>query len=180
MAKTVISGNTTRLWWLSFAIGIMYIVAGIVMISNPKESFYTICRIAGIPFAISGIYETYITVARRNKFDFKGWLIFSGLLDLAIGLIMILKPQMVLIPVTILISILILYQSIILMKKAFDQKTKHSMGWKWILGLAIVLMLISIVLILKPEIIGAAIAIWLGATFLIFGIYRTFLFFSLK
>ncbi len=174
------SGKISHIWWLTLLIGIIYIIIGVIMVSNPIHSFYTICKIAGIPLVISGIYETYLTISNYKKLDLKGWLVFSGLIDIAIGLILILKPQIILIPVTLLISALLIYQSVLLIRKAFKQKATHPEGWKWILGLGVILIIISIMLIVKPEIVGAALAIWLGIIFAVFGVYRIYLFFKAK
>ncbi len=166
-------------WWLTLSIGVIYTIVGVLMIKNPLTSFYTLCIIAGIPLIISGIYEIYLTIAnRKNKID--GLLIFSGLIDLGLGLVLVSNPKIILIIVTLLISLLLIFQGIVLIRKAVQLKSANPRGWKWVLGIGIVLLLISSILIIRPNIAGKAISIWLGISFIVFGAYRIFLFFRVK
>lgn len=176
---TITSGRKNNFWWLTLSTGIIYIVVGILMLRNPLNSFYTLCMIAGIPLLIGGIIEVFLTISNRKKMT-GNWLTFSGLIDVGIGLILVLNPKVILVLVTLLLSILLIYQGLILIRKAVKQKSVNPRGWKWTLGLGIVLLLITAVLIVKPEIVGAALSIWLGVTFIIFGVYRILLFFNSK
>ena len=165
--------------WLSLVIGIIYIIIGILMFRNPVSSFYTLCKIAGILLIISGTIETYLTFSNLKKIS-QNWLVFSSIIDLGIGLILVLNPKIILVLVTLLISLLFIYQAIFLIQKAVKQKSTNPKGWKWILGIGVLLIIATIILIAKPEIVGAAVAIWLGLTFLAFGIYRIILFFKFR
>lgn len=173
------SSKISNFWWLTLTIGIVYTIVGILMLRNPLNSFYTLCVIAGIPLIISGIFETYLTIVNRKKMG-HDWLVFSGLIDLGIGLILVSNPKFILILVTLLISLLLIYQAVIIIRKAVQIKTTNPKGWKWMLGSGILLIILTAILIVKPEIVGAALSVWLGITFMVFGFYRIFLFFRMK
>jgi len=176
---TILPKRINNFWWLTLSIGIIYTVVGVMMIKNPLTSFYTLCVIAGIPLIISGIYEIYLAISsRKNNVD--GLLVFSGLIDLGLGLVLVSNPKIILVIVTLLISLLLIFQGIILIRKAVQLKSANPKGWKWVLGIGLVLLLISGILIIKPEIAAKALSIWLGVSFIIFGVYRIFLFFRVK
>ncbi len=169
----------SNFWWLTLTVGIVYTIVGILMLKNPLSSFYTLCVIAGIPLIISGIFETYLTIVNRKKMG-HDWLVFSGLIDLGIGLILVSNPKFILILVTLLISLLLIYQAVVVIRKAIHLRGTNPKGWKWMLGAGILLIILTAILIIKPEIVGAALSVWLGITFIIFGLYRIILFFKVK
>lgn len=174
-----VSTKINNFWWLTLFTGIIYLIVGFLLLKNPLDSFYTLCMIAGIPLIIGGLIETYLTISNRKKMA-NNWLAFSGLIDLGIGLILVLNPKVILTLVTLLISLLLVYQAILLIRKSVKQKSSNPQAWKWTLGIGIVLIIVTAVLIAKPEIVGAALSIWLGITFLVFGIYRIILFFKFR
>lgn len=173
------SKKINNFWWLTLLTGIIYMIVGFLLLKNPLDSFYTLCMIAGIPLIIGGLIETYLTISNRKKLAYN-WLAFSGLIDLGIGLILVLNPKVILTLVTLLISLLLIYQGIVLIRKSVKQKSTNPQAWKWTLGFGIVLIILTAILMAKPEIVGAALSIWLGITFLVFGVYRIILFFKFR
>lgn len=173
------SKKINNFWWLTLFTGIIYVIVGILLLKNPLDSFYTLCMIAGIPLIIGGLIEVYLTISNRQKIA-RNWLAFSGLIDLGIGLILVSNPKFILILVTLLISLLLIYQTILLIRKSVKQKSSNPKAWKWTLGFGIVLIIVTAILMAKPEIVGAVLSIWLGITFFVFGVYRIFLFFKFR
>lgn len=172
--------NSIKVWWIPAIIGVLFICFGIVIINNPFATFAAIAIFIGSILIVSGIAEIYLFVRVRNENKDWSWYMSSGVVDVLLGIILIANPKIILIIFTLLISLLLFYRAMHIIRRAIALKNTNNKNWMYVLGVGILVMALTILLIVKPEIIGAAISLWLAVVFIVFGVYRLYLALKLK
>ena len=99
---------------------------------------------------------------------------------MAIGLILILNPEILLKIITIFAAVWLTISGIVVLRRAFQFREGERDIWRWELILGIVLLLLAIILLLHPMILGLTIAIWTAIAFIALGIFRISLTIRLK
>lgn len=79
-------------WWILLLIGIINIVAGLVCFFNPGLTAVFLVTLMGLSWLFSGVLEVYAAIKLRKEIDNEGWLILGGLLSVAAGLVVIVRP----------------------------------------------------------------------------------------
>ncbi len=89
-------------WWLVLIQGIAAIIVGIMLLTSPGSTILIIVQILGIYWLISGIFGIVSLFVDRTAW---GWKLFSGILGILAGIVIIQHPiwSAVLIPTTLVI-----------------------------------------------------------------------------
>lgn len=161
-----------KLWWMPLIAGVIFIIFGSIIIKKPLASFYAISLIIGIFLIASGTAEVYFFTYHRKTLADWNWHLSGGLIDILIGVILILNPKIILIGITILISLWLFYRTYVSVKKAMQLKSENNKNWIWVLIFGILISALAVLLIIKPGIIGAALAFWIAIAFIAFGVFR--------
>jgi uncharacterized membrane protein HdeD (DUF308 family) len=70
--------------------GVIALLAGVIVIRHPSESLTVLALAFGICLLIAGVFELVIAVETSQR---RGWRILEGLVDLAIGILIVSWPQ---------------------------------------------------------------------------------------
>ena len=92
----VMAGGVTRMMWafkesslgkgiLVFLIGVLTLLAGIAVIAHPIMTAGVLTIVLAIYFFVDGFTELMAAFAMPGGMDGKGWLIFDGLVTIALG-----------------------------------------------------------------------------------------------
>ena len=74
--------------WFSLIVGVLFIIAGIASFTRPDKTLHFLAIVAGIAFIFRGIYELWFRQRiGRILGESSGWLIFSAILDIILGII---------------------------------------------------------------------------------------------
>lgn len=166
--------KTHRFDWASLIIGILFLIAGFVSFMRPDKTLHLLSVIMGVGFLLYGIYELLIRRRWvRTLGGSSGWVIFSGLVDLFLGILFIFYPGFGALYIAIIFAIWFMFDSIMdfMMTRTF--KGVASAGYYWTLViLSIVGFILGIVLLFSPM-ISAMTIVWIISTFLIvFGVVK--------
>ncbi len=159
-------------WWIPMIFGLIFIAIGVWILSAPAESFEQIIKFIGVIILVSGTAEIFLTIYKRRAIPGWGYQLTGGLIDMAIGLILILNPSILLKITSIFVAIWLTISSIMVLRRAFEFKGENRDIWRWELILGIVLLLLAILLLWHPMILGLTIAIWTAAAFIAMGVFR--------
>ena len=87
--------NSKNTKWTGLAVnGLVALVIGVVFIFLPQELIVTIVKIIGIVLGIAGVgLLAYTFFNNKKKGVFNAYNIFQGILNLAVGVIMIVEPE---------------------------------------------------------------------------------------
>jgi uncharacterized membrane protein HdeD (DUF308 family) len=87
-------------WWVVLLEGIAALVIGILLITDTEQTVFTLVLFLGIWWFIGGLFDLISLFIDRTQW---GWKLFSGILGLIAGLIVIRHPMWaaVLVPATL-------------------------------------------------------------------------------
>ena len=152
--------------------GVIFIITGIWILTSPVESFEQITRLIGVIILLSGATQVFLVVANRESSSRQGFQAFGGIIDLIIGLILILNPELLLRIFTRCVGIWLAVSGISLIMRAVEARKAKLPRWKWELGLGISFILLAGVFFWHPMFIGITIAIWTALAFIFLGVFR--------
>ena len=72
-------------FFLDLAMGVLYIVAGLMMVGNPAEAAVTLTLLIAMFLLVGGIFR--IIVALSGHFEHWGWVLLNGLITSALGIL---------------------------------------------------------------------------------------------
>lgn len=152
--------------------GVIFIITGIWILSSPVESFEQITRLIGVIILLSGAAQVFLLWSGRTKYPRWGLPALGGLIDLVIGLILILDPELLLRIITLFVGIWLVVSAISLITRAVEARKAKLLRWKWELGLGICFLLLAGLFFWHPMFVGITIAIWTALAFIILGVFR--------
>jgi len=167
-------------WWFPLLFGVLFVLIGIWILRSPKESFETITKIIGVVIVVSGTTQLLFSVSNRDAISWWGLQLLNGLVDLAIGIILIIYPEVLLKIITIFVGICLIINSVLMIMHSSGARKAGHGYWKWELILGIALIFMAFVFLWHPMILGATIAIWTAIAFILLGISRIALTFRLR
>jgi uncharacterized membrane protein HdeD (DUF308 family) len=173
------SRKLIRSWWAYLLNGILFIILGIWMVTMPSESFKTFSIIIGLIVGLSGLTEVILSVRYRKKHEEWVWNTTGGLLDLIIGILILFDPKVFLIIITLVISISLLVAAVVLVRGAVLSNREGHRSWTWKLAFGILVFLLAMVLIFRPEVLAVTMMLWMGIAFISLGILRVFMAFQI-
>jgi uncharacterized membrane protein HdeD (DUF308 family) len=152
-------------WWVVLLEGIAAVIIGILLLISPGVTTVVLIQFLGFYWLITGILALVSIFLDRSQW---GWKLFSGILGILAGLVVIRNPlwSAVLIPtfLVIVLAIQALIQGVV--------KIVHSFGGgglgAFVLGLLNIL--IGVILLFNPLIAAFALPLVLGILALIGGI----------
>ncbi len=167
-------------WWFPLLFGVIFILIGIWILQSPVESFEKITKIIGVIIVVSGTTQLLFSVSNRLRIPWWGLQAVNGIIDLAIGIILIIYPEILLRIITIFVGVWLIVNSVLIIMKAAEARKKGSAYWKWEVILGILLLLLAFTFFWHPVVIGITVAIWTAMAFIMLGVFRIVLTFRLR
>jgi uncharacterized membrane protein HdeD (DUF308 family) len=72
-------------FFVDLAMGVLYIVAGLMMLANPAEAAVTLTLLIAMFLLIGGIFR--IIVALSGHFEHRGWVLLNGVITAGLGIL---------------------------------------------------------------------------------------------
>lgn len=156
--------------WSFIIMAIVFIVAGIILVAWPDVTTKIVCY--GIGGAIS-IYGLLHLIAYFTKYKTVGYFqldLLIGLLAAGVGLFMLFKSDVVISILPVILGITLFIESIIKLQRAMELKKAGYEGWRWILIIAGITVLLAVLLFFNPFEATSAMAIFIGICMIYNGI----------
>lgn len=154
-------------WWLGLLGGILNVILGIMLLTSPVRTTLAFVWVLGIFWVVEGIFTLVHMFVDRTAW---GWKLFSGLLSIIVGMIVVRNPIMagLVIPATLVLILGI--QGIIVGVISLVMAFKGGGVFSAIMGVLSVIF--GVILVLNFASIGSIAAfIWVvGVLFIIGGI----------
>ena len=175
------ASRAVRHWWLMTIAGVLGIAAGIAVFAFPLESYVTLSILFGVLMLVVGAAKLIAASTSGNYFMMRGYVITGGVLDLLLGLFLCINPGVTLIFLPIMMGFWMMYNSFILIGFAGDMDTFGIRGTGWIMGGAILLLILSVLVLINPFGAGVATVVVLaGVGLIVFGLLLCSLSMTLK
>lgn len=175
LLKTV--KNAVNHWYIPLIVGILFILCSIYVFKTPVESYLSLSLLFSFAFLIAGIMEIVFSISNRKEIDNWGWLLFSGILSLILGVILISNPALSVILLPIYVGFGLMFRSVSAMSTSFELKSYGITDWIGMFLLGLAGLIFSIIMIWNPVLGGISIVYWTALSLLslgIFGIYYSF------
>ena len=148
---------------------LLYIVLGVVLIVFPEVSLGLACILIGAVTLIYGVVRIVAFVRdggeASGRFD-----LFVGVLLAALGIFLLVCPQVIVSLIPIALGIYIIVDSVSAVKKALDLKALGFERW-WVSFLvALALLILGAVMVVRPLAAASVPVVFIGIVFLFDGV----------
>ncbi|HYV54520.1 MAG TPA: DUF308 domain-containing protein, partial [Chitinophagaceae bacterium] len=109
-----------------------------------------------------------------------GWILVSGLIDLALGTYLLLYPAVTMVTLPYFVGFWLVFRSFYLMGTSFDLQALGVRGWGWLLFGGIVVMVLGGIILYYPAAGVVSIIAFSGSAFIVGGFMNIYLAFALK
>ncbi|WP_444928824.1 HdeD family acid-resistance protein [Microbulbifer sp. SSSA002] len=171
----VLSAN----WWLLLLRGIVAVIFGVLTFVWPELSLLTLVLLFGVYAFLDGVFSLVAAVIGRHKSTPLWWLIISGLISLAAGIVTFIFPQVTALVLVVFIGAWALVRGLFEIIGAIH--LRKEIDNEWLLIVIGALSVIFGVAILVSPAIGALALLWvIGGYAIILGLPLIWLAFRLR
>jgi uncharacterized membrane protein HdeD (DUF308 family) len=172
--------KSMKYWWFPLLFGIIFILLGVWILRAPAESMGTLSKLIGAILLVSGTAQLVLTYNHRTGIPGWGFQLGGGIIDLVIGIVLIVNPEILLNIITIFVGIWLVINGITMVMKSTESRKEGKSYWTGEMVWGISLMLLAILFFWHPVILGITIAIWTALAFIFLGFFRIFLTFRMR
>lgn len=165
-------------WWLFTLRGVFGIVFGCLALAFPGPTMLSLVLLFSAYMLVDGIAEIISAVRAIRQKTRWGFLIFAGLLNIAVGIGAFLWPGLTVIAFVLLVASWAIVTGALMMVAAFRLNTEHGRWWLVLGGL--LSLVYGALLILAPLVGAIVLTWWMGAYALAFGIALVIFSFRLR
>lgn len=172
--------KTIKQWYLPLISGSILILAGVLTLLYPVESYKALSVVFSISFLLVGIIEGVFAVRNRNILTNWGWPLIFGTLTALIGLVLIFNPQLSMQTLPYYVGFMFLIRSLGAIGVSVDLKNYGFIEWGTLMIIGIFGLLFSMMLIWDPKFAGLNIIFWTSMILFFSGGFSIFASFKLR
>lgn len=170
------SNAISKNWYLVLIRGLIMLLLAYLIFQSPGDALVAYALYLGIGFMITGLFEIFGGIASKKDNPNWGMTIFGGILDFAVGYILMAHPLLTASIIPFIIGFWAMFYGFFLIIDSFA--TKGNFALKFFGG--ILLVIASNFLMFNPLIAGLTVTLWIAALLFIAGIYNIILSFQVK
>jgi uncharacterized membrane protein HdeD (DUF308 family) len=167
-------------WWWYLVSGILFIGTGIAIYASPAASYVSLSIVFSILMLSNGFSQIVFASGNSKVLKGWGWILVSGLIDLALGTYLLLYPAVTMVTLPYFVGFWLVIRSFYLMGTAFDLQALGVKGWVWFLFGGILVMVLGGVILYYPAAGVVSIIAFSGSAFIVGGLMNIYLAFALK
>ncbi|MEM1337189.1 MAG: DUF308 domain-containing protein [Bacteroidota bacterium] len=172
--------STFKYWYLLTLVGIIFILVGVYTLTRPLAFFSNLIVVFSWSFLITGIFETLFSLVNCKNISKWGWALLSGILNVALGLWLMIHPEISLRVLPVFVGFLLLFRSFSAIRHSMDLRHQSIKDRRGLTFTGILAFLFSFVLLWNPMILGIPIVIWTSLAFISTGVFQIYYSFRLK
>lgn len=174
-------GRKVKYWWVSLVVGILSLMLGMSCVLTPDKTLVALTYIFIFAFLIGGVIDIIFAVANRKLFPGWGWSLTSGILEILLGIALLFLPTPLITAILVyLVGFWILFRSIWMVGEACQMQMLRIRGWGWLLTIAIISIILSIVYLVSPLFAGITVIVLAACALIGYGIFRIAFAFQLR
>jgi len=167
-------------WWWFLITGLLFIATGIAIYARPAEGYVGLSILFSIVMISSGLNQVFFSSTNSNVLKGWGWILVSGILDLAIGTYLLVYPVVTMATLPYFVGFWLMIRAFYVMGFSFDLKNLKASGWGWLLFGGLVMLVLGLVVIYYPAAGVVSIIAVSGSAFIVGGILNIYIAFQLK
>jgi uncharacterized membrane protein HdeD (DUF308 family) len=165
-------------WWLFTLRGVFGIIFGCLAFAFPGPTMLSLVLLFAAYTLVDGVAGIISAVRAIRRSDRWGFLLFAGLLNIAVSISALLWPGLTVLAFVLLVASWAIVTGALMMAAAFRLNTEHGRWWLVLGGL--LSLVYGVLLILAPLIGALVLTWWMGAYALAFGIALVIFSFRLR
>ena len=157
-------------WWLMLIAGLLCIVAGIVVFVFPVQSYVALSIMFGVLILLVGAAQLIVASSSRNYLAMKGYWVVGGVMDVVLGILLCIYPNVTLVLLPVMLGIWMMYHSFMILAFGGDMENFKMSGSGMTICGGILLLILSVIILLNPFGAGvASVLIVAGVGLIVFG-----------
>src|SRR5579859_2160919 len=108
-------------WWWYLVIGVIFIIVGIAIYAKPLDGYVSLSILFSIVILSSGFSQIFFSLSNSSILRGWGWILVSGILDLAIGTYLLTYPLLTMATLPYFVGFWLVIRSFYLMGASFDR-----------------------------------------------------------
>lgn len=164
------AGRAVQHWWLMMLAGVLCIALGIAVFVFPLQSYVTLSILAGVLMLLVGAAQLIVASTSGNYLAMRGYMIVGGVIDLLLGLLLCINPDVTMALLPIMLGIWMMYHSFMMIAFGGDLETFRVKGSGWTILGGVLLLVLSFIVLVNPFSAGvAAVVVLAGVGLIVFG-----------
>lgn len=168
-----------RYWWISLIVGVLSIATGVCCFITPINSIAALTSFFIAILAAGGIINIVWAAKNRKWNDSWGWELARGILEVLFAIWLFMLPlPFVATALIYLVGFWMMFNSIMGIGESSGLAKLSVKGWEWLLACNILSLICSFAFLITPAFGGIFILFFIGAAFILYGIFRIILAFK--
>jgi len=181
MAHTIVGiKKAMDYWWLLLLTGIALVSMGLWVFLSPDDTYISLSILFGVCILFVGVFELLFALSAKRSLNTWGWTVASGIFDILVGCFILIYPDMTIKILPLVLGLWLLLRGFSAIGFAFDMRRIGTIGWGWLLVIAILIVVSGILVLAVPALGLLHIVIWTAVSFIFAGMFRIFLALHLK
>ena len=160
--------SLARNWWALVIRGVAGVLFGIGALVWPPAAVAALVLLFGAYALVDGIFNIVAAVRAPREGHRWGWLMFSGVIGIATGLITFFFPGITALALVVLVASWSVVTGAAEIVAAIRLRKQIRHEWLWILS-GLLSVAFGVLLLVLPAAGAVALAVWIGAYMLVFG-----------
>jgi len=162
-------------WWLLLLTGIALISMGVWVFISPEDAYVSLSVLFGVCILFVGVFELLFALSAKRSLHTWGWTVASGIFDMVIGCFILAYPHMTVTILPFVLGFWLLFRGFSAIGFALDMKRYGAEAWRWLLVIAVAIIVFGILVLAVPAFGLLHIIIWTAISFIFAGTFRIFL-----
>lgn len=142
--------NSKKMRNTYFITAILFVIAGIILVSWPETTMNIVCYGLGGLILIYGAFQIYTYYNGKKEETNYHMNLITGIIGCGIGLFMLIKSDIVISILPFIIGFTLLLESLLKFKHGYDLRKVGYEGFKWIMLIASITLLLAGLLVYNP------------------------------
>jgi hypothetical protein len=162
-------------WWLLLLTGIALVSMGVWVFLSPEDTFISLTILFGVCILFVGVFELLFAFSAKRSLNTWGWTVASGIFDIVIGCFILAYPHMTTMILPFVLGFWLLFRGFSAIGFALDMRKYGAEAWRWLLVIAVAIIVFGILVLAVPAFGLLHIIIWTAISFIFAGMFRIFL-----
>ena len=136
-----------KYWWMYLIVGILMIPLGIWILATPLLSFISFALFFAWMLLFAGLFQLIFAISNVKSLHGWGWYLSAGIIDFVIGGVLVWYPALASAVLPYFVGFWLMFKSLNGIGYSVDLKNMGVKGWGWLLALAIIVLIFSLILV---------------------------------
>lgn len=167
-------------WWIFLLSGILLILLGCWVLIHPLAAYAGMSIYFSVALLVNGLFEIFFSITNRKLIHGWGWYLAGGIVDLAIGVILVSNLLLAATSLALLVGFWLIYRSVLAFGRSIQLKQMGLPDWGWLMVIGVIGLILSFMIIYNPLLGASTLVVWTGLALLAGGIFYIYFSFRLR